>query len=315
MRALDPDFAAHIAGGATTLCYCWRITRRDGVIYGFSDHDKVLSFDGTDFVPESGAQGAAISASADLAVDNTALTGALSSSLLSSSLLSAQDLAGGRYDGARVEIWRVNWAAPAQRLLMKAGVIGEITRTGDAFSAEMRGPAHALDQETGRVYQRQCDAQLGDGRCGVVLSSPLYQANGTVLAVADESRITVSGLSDYEDGWFAHGVLSWTSGANAGTSFEVKTQGRANLGAGAAGPGPNGSAGDQAALSLWLPAPMPMAAGDMFTLTAGCDKTHGACREKFNNLINFRGFHLMPGNDFVVRYPARDDVNDGGTLS
>ncbi len=295
MRAVDASLAAHLSGGATTLCHCWRITRRDGFILGFTDHDRPINFDGTDFAPETGAEASALSTSADLAVDNSSLVGALSSSALSST-----DLAGGRYDGAQIELWRVNWAAPDERLLLKSGVIGEITRSGDGFTAEMRGPAHALDQETGRVYQRQCDADLGDARCGVAVSSPQFEGNGAVVSVADESRITVSGLSAFVDGWFAHGVLDWTSGPNLGVSQQIKA---------------HGAAGSNTALAFWLPAPFAIKLGDAFTIKAGCDKTHGTCAVKFNNLVNFRGFHLMPGNDFVVRYPARDDENGGGSLS
>ena len=43
MRDLDPAFAAHIAGAATTLARCWRVTRRDEQIIGFIDHDRDLA--------------------------------------------------------------------------------------------------------------------------------------------------------------------------------------------------------------------------------------------------------------------------------
>ena len=77
MRALDPDFEAHLKSGATTLCHCWAVTRRDGVVLGFTDHDRTIFFDGVSFEPETGADGAAMAASADLAVDNTEIEGAL----------------------------------------------------------------------------------------------------------------------------------------------------------------------------------------------------------------------------------------------
>ena len=41
MKELDPAFAAHIADGTTTLAWCWKITRRDGVVMGFcSPHTR-----------------------------------------------------------------------------------------------------------------------------------------------------------------------------------------------------------------------------------------------------------------------------------
>ncbi len=291
MRAVDPDLQAHLNSGATTLATCWRIARRDGFVLGFTDHDRALSFDGTDFLPETGATGTALSSSADLSVDNADLEGALSADALS-----ADDLAAGRYDGAAVEIFRVNWAAPGQRLLLKKGVIGEVSRIGEAFKAELRGLSHHLDQTQGRVYQRLCDVNLGGPACGVDLDDPQFKTAGTVTALADAQSFIGSGFSGFADEWFAHGLLTWTSGANAGMSAHIKTQ---NAGG---------------AIALWLPAGGPIAIGDGFAATAGCDKRFATCRGKFANAVNFRGFHLMPGNDFAVSYPLRGEKNDGGKL-
>lgn len=291
MRALDPAFQAHLDSGATTLATCWRIERRDGVVLGFTDHDRPLSFDGVDYLPQSGAAGAALASTADLAADNSEIAGALDADALS-----AGDLAGGRYDGARVEIWRVNWAASAMRALMKTGVIGEVTRDGDAFRAELRGLSALMDQPRGRVYQRLCDANLGDARCGVDTEDPAFSTSGAVIAASDAQSFEASGFSGFADGWFAQGLVAWTSGANAGARAHVRTQTAAG------------------AVTLWLPAGAAIAPGDAFTASAGCDKRFATCVAKFANAVNFRGFHLMPGNDFAMSYPLRGERNDGGRL-
>jgi len=292
MRNIDPDLQAHLETGTTTLCHCWRVTRRDGIAFGFTDHDRALEFDQTVFEPETGASGAAVASTADLSVDNSAIDGALRSDRLS-----AEDLLAGRYDGASVEIWRVNWASPDQRLLLKQGIIGDVKREGDGFTAEIRGLSHALDQSSGRVYQRHCDAIVGDARCGVELDQAVYKGVGAVADLIDEQRFIASGLAAFEDGWFAHGVLTWTSGANAGARVHVKSHGVAAGGA---------------SIALWIPAGATISVDDAFTITAGCDRRYQTCTDKYSNLINFRGFHLMPGNDFAVSYPLRGDVNDGG---
>lgn len=291
MRALDPDLETHLNTGATTLATCWRITRRDGFALGFTDHDRALNFDGTDFLPRSGATGSALSSSADLAVDNADIEGALSADALSGA-----DLAAGRYDGAEVEVFRVNWAAPEQRLLLKKGVIGEVKREGAAFRAELRGAGHALDQPVGRVYQRLCDVNVGSAKCGVGLDDPAFKTSGEVTALRDEQSFVASGFGGFEDGWFAHGLLTWASGANAGLTAHIKTQ------------------TSTGAIALWLPAGAAIEVGDAFTATAGCDKRFQTCREKFSNAANFRGFPLMPGNDFVISYPLKSERNDGGKL-
>lgn len=292
MRALDPAFAAHVENGATTLATCWRVTRADGLVLGFTDHDRTLTFDGVDHKPDAGGEGSRFAASADLSVDNAEVAG-----ILSDDALTAADLVAGRYDGARVDVWRVNWAKPDERALVKSATIGEVAREGARFVAELRGPAHALARATGRVYQRQCDARLGDARCGVDAASAAYVGAGTVASAADEARFTASGLAAFDDGWFAHGRLTWTSGASAGLEAHVKSH---TVGEGGA------------RLDLWLPSPAPIAAGDAFEVVAGCDRRAATCAGKFANLINFRGFHLMPGNDFAVSYPRAADENDGG---
>ncbi|MCA8888676.1 MAG: DUF2163 domain-containing protein [Parvularculaceae bacterium] len=292
MRAVDPALQTHLDGGATTLAMCWKVTRRDGVILGFTDHDRMLTFGGVDYEPQSGADGAAIESAADLSVDNSEIEGALSSERLAPGAL-----AGGRFDGAAVEIWRVNWADVSQRLLLKVGTIGEVTREGARFRAEIRGRSHALDRTVGRVYQRQCDAILGDARCGVDLDAPAFSAAGAVTAILDDQRFVVSGLAPFAPAWFAHGALTWMSGANAGLFGHVKAHDK-------------NAAGD--AISLWTPPGEAVSVGDAFEISAGCDKRAETCRAKFSNLVNFRGFHLMPGNDFAVSYPLKTDPNDGG---
>lgn len=288
MRALDPAFKSHLAGGATTLATCWRIECADGAVFGFTDHDRALSFGGTEYEPETGAEGSALASGADLAVDNAEIAG-----LLSSERLTAAALTSGRFDDASIEIWRVNWADVAQRLLVKRGVIGEVKREGASFTAEIRGLSHALDQPRGRVYQRVCDASVGDARCGVNLDAASYKGAGTVTGAFDDGRFIASGLEGFQDGWFDHGRLDWLTGANAGRRAHVKAHGAGSI-------------------SLWLPAGGAIAAGDTFEVRAGCDKAFQTCRAKYANAVNFRGFHLMPGNDFIIQIAGAGGRNDGG---
>ena len=292
MRALDPAFKAHLNSGATTLATCWRIERRDGYILGFTDHDRRLAFDGTVFLPDSGATGSTLAASADLSVDNGEIAGALAADALR-----ADDLAAGFYDGASITLFRVNWAHPEQRVLLRQGVMGEVRRDGDGFRAEMRGLSHHLGQATGRIYQPMCDVNLGSRPCGVDLNNVKFQTNGRVTALRDEQSFIADGFASFADDWFTHGLLRWTSGTNTNLSAHIKQQAA------------NG------AISIWLPAGAPINIGDQFTATAGCDKRHTTCQEKFSNIINFRGFPFMPGNDVVTAYPLRRENNDGGKRS
>ncbi len=289
MKTLSAAFEAHLASGATTLAWCWRLTRRDGVIQGFTDHDMPITFDGTVFEAAAGFTASELKSAVGLSVDNLEVTSALSSAHLSEA-----DLAAGRYDDAKVEIFRVNWKAPEQRLLMKTGSLGEVKRQGTAFAAEVRGLAHYLQQTMGRLYQYTCDADLGDARCKVNLASASYSAMATLISAESSRQLLVSGLSGFATDWFTRGLVTFRSGAAAGQKIEIKVHTRT-------------SSGD--ALELWQPARLPLVPGQQLTVHAGCDKTIETCSSRFANAVNFRGCPHMPGNDFLTR------VNTPGTNS
>ena len=118
MHVMDPALEAHLAGGITTLCRAWAITRTDGVSYGFTDHDGPLSFDGFTFKAETGLSPLALQQSTGLSVDNSEAIGALSDAALRE-----DDIEAGRFDGAEVQAWLVNWSDVAQRWLQFRGSI------------------------------------------------------------------------------------------------------------------------------------------------------------------------------------------------
>jgi hypothetical protein len=49
VKSLPPALQAHLEDGTATLSWCWRMTRSDGVVFGFTDHDRALEFNGTVF--------------------------------------------------------------------------------------------------------------------------------------------------------------------------------------------------------------------------------------------------------------------------
>ena len=191
-------------------------------IQGFTDHDRRARVRRRrPTTPSPASPPARCSRSSNLAVDNLTVLGALSSATPQRRPI----WRAGLYDDAAIEIWRVNWADTSQRVLMRKGALGQVTRGKTAFQAEMRGLAHVLNQPVGRAYGYGCDADLGDARCTVDLADPAYSGAGSVASVIDARRFTVSGLSAFADGWFANGKLAWTSGANAGRAMEIKRHG------------------------------------------------------------------------------------------
>lgn len=283
--------AARLKSGANRLARCWEVVRGDGVRLGFTDHDLDLAFDGLTFEAASGLDAGALERSTGLNVDNAQAVGALRSDRVSES-----DILMGRYDGAVVRQWLVDWAEPEARIQLFEGTLGEVRASGGAFEAELRGLAEALNQPLGRAYLKTCDRDLGDAKCGVDLSDPTYSLTGTVEETADRLKVVFTAAGTYGDGWFTGGALTWQSGANAGLGALV----RADV-----------IAEERRELTLWIEARAGIAPGDTFRLVAGCDKYVTTCRDKFANVLNFRGFPHMPGEDWVTSYPRSGEVHDG----
>jgi len=287
---LSDDMQAHLASGVTTLCRAWAVTRVDGTQLGFTDHDGDLTFDGIVFRADTGLTALVLQQGTGLSVDNTEAMGALSDGAITEA-----DVNAGRYDGAEVRCWLVNWADVAQRALQFRGSIGELRRTGGAFEAELLGLTDQLNRPMGRVYQRPCAAVLGDGVCRKDLTEAGYQAEVVVTGI-EANVLWFETVPGFDDSWFQRGVLEVLTGEAAGLKGMIKQD-------------VQGASGRE--ITLWSVLGAQVAVGDSVRLTAGCDKRMETCRFKFNNLANFQGFPDIPGNDWTVAIPASATATGG----
>ena len=129
--------------------------------------------------------------------------------------------------------------------------------------------------------------------------------DGTVTWTAREAWTrhgVVSGVTDHAifqgtidesrfvDGWFDFGAVIFETGDNIGLGGEVKGSTDVTTG--------------EVSIQLFKGMFFPIQVGDQFRIYAGCDKTLATCRDKFDNVINFRGEPFMPGNDAVFRRPT-----------
>jgi uncharacterized phage protein (TIGR02218 family) len=261
---------------------------------GFTDFDRDLVFDAITYKAASGFTASAIEGQLGLAVSNLDCSGALSSDALTE-----DDLYSGRYDDAAVTIYLVNWSDVAQRVIVRSGSMGQVSRGKLAFSAELRGLTAKLDQPAGRIFQRTCPWDLGDARCTVNLSGAGLSGTGTVSQVLDAFEFLATGLAGVGSGALTRGKIVWTSGLNNFLAVDIKAH-SSNAGV--------------SRVAIALPMGMPVAVGDSFSATVGCDKSLATCKDRFNNLVNFGGFPHMPGNDFALSHPNQGDGNDGGRL-
>ncbi|HBQ35884.1 MAG TPA: hypothetical protein DD729_03445 [Rhodobacteraceae bacterium] len=292
---LSAEFEAHLRSGITTVCRCWSLVRCDGASYGFTDHDGALEFEGMVFKADTGMTAKALQQTSGLAVDNSEALGALSDASITEA-----DIAAGRFDGAVVKAWLVNWADLDQRVLQFRGTIGELQRSGGAFQAELRGLSEALNQPQGRVYQRQDTSVLEDGSFGFDLDVPGYRAQIAVEEVEDARIFRFADLAGFEPRWFERGKFEVLSGAAQGLVGVVKNDRLSNEGR---------------EIELWESIRAPIKTGDMLRISAGYDQRPETSRLKFHNYINYRGFPFIPGEDWLMSVPKRGGVNDGGSLN
>ena len=285
--------AQHLATGITSVCRAWAVTRRDGTTLGFTDHDRSFTFDGIAFRADTGLTATALQQTTGLAIDNTEAVGALSSAAITEA-----DIEAGAFDGAEVRAWRVNWQNPEDRELLFRGQIGEITRAGGAFRAELRGLAERLNQPRGRVYQAGCSAILGDGDCGVDVTAPGLSLEGAVTVVTEGRILDIAEPGGFQQGWFRRGAIEVLDGPAKGYRGVVKA---------------DRILGGTRRLTLWQAPRAGIGAGDRVRVIAGCDKHWTTCRDRFGNLANFRGFPKIPGEDWLFSYPREGGNNSGGS--
>lgn len=270
--------AAWIAGEVTTIAFCWRIERADGVALGFTGHDRDLAFGGMVYRAAPGMMPSAVARGAGFAVDTIDVAGALTGDAIS-----AADLAAGRWDGAAVRLYAIDWADPgAVPLLLARGTLGDIERRDGAFTAELKGAASVLDRPAAEVTTPDCRAALGDRRCGVDMAG--RRRIVSVSPGAGDERL-VADAAEPSPNAYGYGRLRWVTGPDSGLAAEILSS-------------------DGHDIILRAAPVRAVAAGTLAEVTEGCDRLHATCRDRFANAANFRGEPWLPGNDLLTRYPG-----------
>ena len=276
MITLPTSISNGIAAGVTTIASLCKITRTDSQVFGFTSHDRDIEYDGVTYSALTGYTRTAVSTDSSMATDSVDIEG-----VLDSSTITEADLLAGVWDHARLDLMLIDWQAPTDAVIIKSGWLGEVATGNTGFKAELMGLASALAQNVTDMTTPTCRADLGDTRCGKNLTAFTYA--GTVTAVTSR-RLFDSNLTN-ADGYFIGGKLTWVTGANAGLVMEIK----GSL-----------AAGD---ITLFLPMPYDIAAGDTFSAIIGCDKTIATCAATFGNAVNFRGEPYLPGTHDLVKGP------------
>ena len=259
-----------------TIAFCWRIERADGVCLGFTTHDRDLEIGHLLYRAAPGMLPSAITASDGFDAARLEISGALSSAAITE-----RDLQAGRWDGAAVRIFMIDWTEPgAEQVVLARGEIGDVSMEGGAFSAELRGMAAVLERPVCEQTSPECRASLGDRRCRVDRAA---RTRVTRLLSFDEDVAVVADAA--AGNAYGYGRLRWIGGANSGLQSRIAL-----------------SSGTR--LMLSEPPPFMPAAGDLVAISEGCDRSFDTCRTRFANGVNFRGEPHLPGMDLLTRYPG-----------
>ena len=192
-KSISAGMRTHLDGTTTSLTTLWRIIRRDGQNFYFTDHDVNILFDDGDgeqtYLAAVGYDRSAIVNRASLAVDNLDVSG-----IVDSSNITLVDLVAGRFDNAEVRIMVVNWKNTADGMIrMKRGRFGEVrVNQQGSFTTEFRGLSQALGQNILGVYGPECRADLGDNKCRVPILPDVLGRNAAVV-VGEFYRVDTAG--------------------------------------------------------------------------------------------------------------------------
>jgi uncharacterized phage protein (TIGR02218 family) len=260
----------------------WKVTRSDGQVFGFVDHDQDVTIAGVTYRAAEGLGTTAAQATADLQPGTMDVSAFLEVS-------TEGEMEAGLWDEAAITAFEAPWDAPPATLdptqanILTHGHLGQITRQTGRFTAQLHGMTEQLDTAIGRMYLPGCPWRLGDSRCQVNLAE--WTRTGTVTGVGADARYVFSDTGQGEEaGWFAEGVITMTSGVNVGRSMDIRLW-------------------EPPTFTMHRPLPYPVAVGDTYSAVTGDDKTGTTCVVKFNNFNRFGGFPYLPGPDAVMQNP------------
>jgi uncharacterized phage protein (TIGR02218 family) len=261
------------------LALCWRLARPDGVVLGYTSHDRNLRIDDVVYRATPGMTPSAVVQTEGLDGDSMAVEG-----VLDAASVTALDLSAGRWRGAAVEVLVCDWTDPAAwNLCLSRGRIGDVSRpaagSSGAFRVELLTEIDLSNELLPLRLSPTCRNELGDRGCGVDLDG--RRLDGVVIeGLGSRIRLAVAleDPSDFEMGW-----VRFLSGPLCGIDRQIAVV-----------------ESDELVIDGDLPAVAFQ--GVRVRLTPGCDKRLSTCAQRFGNVRMFGGEPHLPGTDALVRY-------------
>lgn len=281
------SLTALLVNGVQCFATCWKLTRKDGTIYRFTDHDGALVVDGETYTPVDGVSASAHQKMEGLAAENLEVRG-----VLSDDTISHDDMRAGLWKGARIQEFVVDWRYPWGGKFHESYYhILDTEYDGERWVGQIEGLLARFKRQVGRTATKDCGWVFGDANCGV--NTGALTQSGEVTALAVPRRAFQSDLTAFSDNWFDFGLLTWTSGLNQGLKSEIR-----------------GYLSTNGQFALQIVTPYNIQVGDTFDVYPGCNHTLTQCREKFDNVIRFGGFPYIPGSIKARQTPSANPGDD-----
>lgn len=275
----------------TRWAQTWTITRTDGEVFAFTSLDRPLTFRGVAHLPCASLSATATEQSTSIGQNGSMeLLG-----IISEVGISERDLYNGLFDFARFEIWMVPWDNAGGEIPFRllGGTTGTMSHGLDGFKFEVLTASAQLRQRgLLEVFSPSCRYGFGnsrDARCPVdlVALTVTGSATTTTLPAASNAatrRVLIDSTRAEAAGYFDLGILTFTTGANAGASSEIKRF-------------------EGGVFVLWSPLLFPIEVGDAYSATPGCNKTTEDHLKYNADLLDFGGFPDVPGSDAINQSP------------
>ncbi|MCJ8323065.1 MAG: DUF2163 domain-containing protein [Rhizobiales bacterium] len=174
MQIVNNEWKQHINLSVTQICYCLKLSKADDNIY-LTDHDRDMTFLNEIYIADFGLTIKSVKHRMNLQDDGFEISTYLGDLTITNQHINTDFLA-----GADFTLYQVNWHNVAEYNRVKMGIIGNFSLDNSHLKLNLHGLAKKLESQVGRVLQEKCDAQLGDGRCGLDLPSldPAIVATG-----------------------------------------------------------------------------------------------------------------------------------------
>jgi uncharacterized phage protein (TIGR02218 family) len=262
---------------------CFTITLVTGLVMNFTNVDQDVTFAGTTFQANAMLiDGLKYKCSVGLEVDKQQITIAAWPNQAINGAPILRAIAGGAFDGARLQRYRVfidpSLPGGADGVLVFQGRVSTVDSVGRTQAKiTVASDLVVLEYDMPHnLFSATCSHVLYDQGCGV--NRALFAFAGNVGVGSTQTQINWAGAQ----AGMAQGALDMQSGLNAGIQTTMRT------------------INDGVSIRLLYPLPAPPAAGDSFVAFFGCDHTISTCQAKFNNVIHFRGFPFVPPVELTI---------------